>query len=500
MSARAAARRHGISHTTVTRAAQREAVEVHPMTKAEGETEYGRAIRGAKRFIITAALNATPVDPVWWSVIKQMAKAKDAEILVIPIRYKNPTSDWTGSQQNAEFWVNEVTPYLFNRRYALNKNLTILGDFKIQPTASSPLTGADALSLASSGIIGHTKLQMRTVPTPSNVMAKVLTTTGACTVANYTDSRAGRIAEFHHSLSAIMVELDGSRFHLRQLHFDRKSGSCTDLDRTYYTSGDAPAARALALVMGDTHARFVDPAVVNATWGKGGIIDRLRPEHLIWHDVLDGYAVNPHHAGNPFIKLAKHKFQFDDVSTEVERACSFIYDHTPPDTKSIVVASNHNDFLNRWLMATDWRTDPANAVFYLETALAKARSSKIGTGGAESIDPFIYWLRRCEFPNVRALGVDESFVLGGVELSMHGDKGPNGARGSTKNLRRIGIRSIKGHDHQPAIEEGCYSAGTSTRLRLEYNHGPSGWLNAHVSLNADGKRQIIIIVDGEWHG
>ena len=128
------------------------------------------------------------------------------------------------------------------------------------------------------------------------------------------------------------------------------------------------------------------------------------------------------------------------------------------------------------------------------------RETRLGKGGTEYPSPFLLWLARAAIPNVRALGGDESFVLGGVELAMHGDRGPNGARGSIRNLRRIGIRSIIGHTHSPGIDEGCNQTGTSTRLRLEYNHGASGWLNAHVLLNADGKRQLIVIVDGEWHG
>ena len=100
--------------------------------------------------------------------------------------------------------------------------------------------------------------------------------------------------------------------------------------------------------------------------------------------------------------------------------------------------------------------------------------------------------------DVRVLGGDESLVVCGVELGMHGDRGPNGARGSARNLRRIGVRSIIGHSHSPEIAEGCYQTGTSTRLRLEYNSGPSSWLNAHVVLNADGKRQLVIIVDGRF--
>ena len=74
---------------------------------------------------------------------------------------------------------------------------------------------------------------------------------------------------------------------------------------------------------------------------------------------------------------------------------------------------------------------------------------------------------------------------------MHGDRGPNGARGSAKNLRRIGIKSVIGHSHSPQISEGCYQVGTSSRLKLEYNEGPSGWLNTHCVIHADGKRQFV---------
>ena len=81
---------------------------------------------------------------------------------------------------------------------------------------------------------------------------------------------------------------------------------------------------------------------------------------------------------------------------------------------------------------------------------------------------------------------------------MHGDRGPNGARGSIKNLRRIGVKSIIGHSHSPGIDEGAYQNGTSTRLRLGYNVGPSSWLNAHTVVYANGKRSLINIIDGKW--
>ncbi len=452
----------------------------------------------AKCFIVTAAQNATPVHPKWWAILRQIADANEAEILAIPLRYKNPTSQWTGSQQNAEHWAAEVRPFLWNTRKALNSNLTVLADLKIQPTASSPLTGADAISHSSSGIVGHTKVQLKAIPTPSSKMAKLLMTTGACTMANYTDSRSGRIGEFHHSLAAVFVIIDGDLFHARHIHYDAVSESCTDLDIRYTVDGGKKAPRPLALVMGDTHVDFIDPLVEAATFGTGGMVDILKPQHLIYHDLLDAYSCNPHHVGNPFNLIAKAKAQAGNVRAETERAIQFVADRAKKGTLSVVVAANHNDMLRRWMLRHDWKNDPTNAEFYLETALAMVRETRLTARGTEYPDPFTMWFERAKVPYTCVLEEDASFVLGGVELGMHGDLGPNGSRGSAKNLSRIGVKSIVGHSHSPAIEEGCYQVGTSTKLRLEYNHGPSSWLNAHAILHADGKRQLIPIIEGRW--
>jgi hypothetical protein len=57
---------------------------------------------------------------------------------------------------------------------------------------------------------------------------------------------------------------------------------------------------------------------------------------------------------------------------------------------------------------------------------------------------------------------------------------------------------VIGHSHQPGIDEGAYQVGTSTGLRLEYNQGPSAWLNAHCVVYASGKRSLLFVIDGEW--
>ena len=75
------------------------------------------------------------------------------------------------------------------------------------------------------------------------------------------------------------------------------------------------------------------------------------------------------------------------------------------------------------------------------------------TKGTTYPDAFQIWLKRAKLKGVRCLDVDESLLVGGIELGMHGDKGPNGARGSVRNLARIGVKSITGHGHAPEIFE-----------------------------------------------
>lgn len=457
------------------------------------EAVYSPTLARVERLLVTAAQNATPVHNGFLKALQTAAKRLGATLVVIPLRYKNPTSHWTASQANAEAWDPAVIPYLCNVRKNLGPNLVLLGDIKTQPTATRPLTGFEAITGGESAILGHTKLQFAVIPAPANRLPKILTTTGAVTLPNYTDSSAGKKGEFHHVFGAVMVEREGKAFHLRQI-LGGKDGSFTDLDREYLPDGThRKAPPALALALGDTHVDITDPNVDQATFGPGGMVDVFRPQHVIYHDLSDEGAVNPHTLDNPFVSVAKWKTGLSNVKREIERAAAFVAKRTKGCT-SVIVPSNHTDFLQRWLVRHDWREDPENAEFYLESALAMIR----GDNG-ERGDAFGYWLRKMlPRADVKVLARDESFAIAGIEFGMHGDKGPNGSRGSRMNLRRIGVKSVIGHAHSPGIEEGCYQVGTSTALRLDYNSGPSSWLQTHCVLYASGKRSLITVIDGKW--
>lgn len=468
--------------------------------------EYGEAIpKTTKRFIFTSAQNATPIVEPFVRILKEMAKQPDTVLRISPLRYKNPTSNFPASRKNADWWDPTIRPFLYNKRHQVNKNLTFLGDIFPQSTTSDPLNGVEVISRECSGIVPATKLQLKSIAAPRGRMAKIVTSTGACTEPNYTRTPTGAKGKFHHSLSAIIVELEGKRFHMRVIHYNEDGDNVTDLDKLWFATrtggvGVTRALRPLALFMGDTHVDFVDPKVVLATFGPGGIVPSLRPRHLIWSDLLDGYSCNPHHADDPMVAYAKRISGKDVIRDEVKRSIEFVRKHTPEDCLSIVQASNHGDFLRRYVLKTPWQKDPTNAQFLSDTSSEMLRTCKMGKGGTEYMDPFALHFRAAQVPNSRVLDLDEQFSLAEVVLHMHGDKGPNGSRGSIRNLRRVASKSIIGHSHTLGVDEGCYQAATSTLLRLEYNHGASSWCNAHVLLNADGKRQWIIIVDGAWRG
>jgi hypothetical protein len=455
--------------------------------------------RGARRLVITAAQNATPVNRAFLQSLQTYCAERQAQLLVIPYRYKNPTSMWSEAADNDDWWAPELAPYLMDQRVELNANLVLLADIKTQPTASAPLQGFETVTGAKSAVIGHPKLALKSVPTPQSRMAKILTTTGAVTEKNYIPSKAGKKAEHHHTFGAAVVELDGKRFHLRQINATH-DGSFCDLDREY--AGAKVRQRSVeALVMGDTHAEFVDPVVLAATFeGPDSIVATLKPRHLVWHDLHDFYSRNHHHRGEVFINYVKHHAGKANVRRGLEETFGLVDRVTPKGCVNIFVPSNHPDALARWVKEADPKTDPENCVFWAETFVAMCEAAVMTDTGARTIDPFAMWGRRMLKTAAQACfpSRDEAVLIKDIDVNHHGDAGANGARGSLKGFTRIGVKTVIGHSHSPGIDEGCYQVGHNSRSGLEYQRGASSWLPADCVIYANGKRSLIFIIDGTW--
>lgn len=458
-----------------------------------------------KRYIITTAQNATPIIEPFLKCIKAYAKLMNSEILVIGNRYKNPTSIWSAAQEGEEWWDKRITDYLIHDNIQLSPSLVVLTEIKIQPTATSPLSGFDTYTGMLSGIFGHPKVQLKTIPTPSQNLPKILTTTGAITVKNYTDTKAGKKGEFHHSIGACIVEVDSDGItHIRHIHAN-DDGSFHDLDKYVTVKGITTHNRIAGLVCGDIHAEFLDPLVEAATFSSAdSICNTTYPTALIYHDVEDFYRRNHHHRGNHLLSFAKHHLGRNNVEEGLQITADFIDQHTRVGCTNVIVKSNHDEALNRWLKEADPKQDPENAILYHYLMFNTLKSVTLSETGYSFIDPFQFW---CKNPlngkgmtndSTVFLGRDESFTIKGIEVGFHGDQGPNGARGSIKSFTKIGPKSVIGHSHTPGIEDGVYQVGVSSRLNLEYVSGPSSWLHTHCIIYNDGKRTLINIINGKW--
>jgi hypothetical protein len=469
--------------------------------KADANVRAVREARGIRRFVITSAQNATPIHEPFMNALQAYCRHAGAKLLVIPYRYKNPTSRWSKKASEDDWWDERLKSHMIDRSVKVNQNLTLLADIKTQPTAANPLEGLETISGALSAIVGHPKIELISVPTPHKRMPKILTTTGAVTrleLHPFEGGQEGRVPPYvrrHRRRSRWPL------FFMRQL-IAARDGSFCDLAHEYFPDGRREKARAKAIVMGDWHNRFADPGVRAATFeSKGCMMDVLAPEHLVWHDFHDQDSQNHHDRNDPFLNVVKRDHGLDVVEHELFDSLATVDALHRPGTINVFPFSNHpNEHLERWLRETDWRRDPANAAFYLRTALAMVEGGRWTPNGAKTVDPLVYWAEKklkC-IKHCRFLGPDDSYVVGGVELAMHGHLGPNGARGSIRAFGKIGVRSIVGHSHGPGIKDGVMQVGTSSQLRLGYNKGPSSWLHAHGALYRNGKRSLLVIINGRW--
>lgn len=445
------------------------------------------------RLVITWAQNATPAFKPFLRSLNTYCANNDAQLLVIPGRYRNPTSQWSSQQESDEWWDESIAKYLCDDELILCRSLRLMGHAKIQPTANNPLSGMQTMGEGDSLIYGHPQIAQETVPTPQNRLAKMVLTTGAITQPNYTDSKAGIKGDYHHEYGAVVVEIDKDCFHVRHIIADG-SGKFYDFDKCYHGDKVTSGHRAEFFVSGDLHAKFVDTQVKQAWWtGKGALLKRIRPKAQVFHDVLDGYFGSHHHERDPFLKVSKFYSGDDDGQAELQQLIETLNELMICD-KNYIAQSNHDEHLDRWLKETDWRKDLRNAELYLTLALEGVKAAKAGKPFSALECAVSSSVKKATF-----LSRDKPLNIKDYALHYHGDRGPNGARGSRKAFDKIGTKSVIGHSHSPGREKGCIQVGISCIYGLEYALGsPSSWMQTACIGYPNGKATLVNCINGKY--
>lgn len=463
-----------------------------PVTFHKSDADV-RSLERREDFLITSAVSNAAANLPFLAACERWKAETQGIISINPVRYRNPKTREEATQTQAdEWWAPELEPYMLESEIRPHEYLSLMPT-KMQATVSNPLPPRmSSLTMHRSAVFGHPQLCMRTVPTPQAELPKILYSSGAITEKWYSDTLAGTLGDFHHSYSAVLAEIRGKKFHLREVVWDGKR--FIDLDRSYAESGISDAPPPEALVMGDIHVGLEDPDVMEATFGEDGIVPSLRPRRLLLHDLYNGTAVNPHEFGKRLTRAALGKGR--DLDREIRMNADWL-NALPGFEEIVVVWSNHDDFLMRWLQGGEKNVEPQNQKLYhklcYEILEEHDHTGKMPLALELALRPH---LKR----GVRFLQIDEPYRAGSIELGMHGHLGPDGARGTIRNLAQIGTKSMIAHKHGPGIWQGVHQVGLSAKYRHGYNRGPSSWLHTHGLVHANFRRQLLHMIGKDYRG
>lgn len=424
-----------------------------------------------KRYIISSITPNAEINTNFFNSIKNYAHRNRAEIILMP------TDLSKFSQEDLD--KNE---YILLGDLKLNNNL-IASIMPIKHSQVDPITGLERIGHNNkSYIYSSPKQRLKSIPNPSENLPRVLMTPGSVSRTVSAGTKAAIISNIDHVNGALIVEIENSSiYHYRQVQADRH-GSFIDLGTQYNSDGSIKKVELEALIPGDYHCGFTDPVVKNVIIN---IIKKYNPKYLVLHDFFDGISINHHMDGKILTKARMG--DLNDLTSELLFAANELKQLSNIARKVVVVKSNHDDFIDRWINEGKYVYDARNHIIGLELALAKANGR----------DPLEYGLTKYQkYDNVKFLELDESFKISkkDIEVGAHGHKGANGSRGSTSGLEKCYGNIVYGHSHTPEILRGVWVVGTSTHLKLGYNEGPSSWMQSMCLVYPNGARQLINVI------
>ena len=445
------------------------------------------AVAKKQRFVVTTAVTGCKVHTGFWASLNKYCEIHDAQLLVV-------TSSDPAAISNYKRYVDPVlsSANIVFEKLALNSKLMI-HPIKLSAKHIDPITGLGRIGQRNGSFIyASPKQRLKLVPTSNTEMPVALMTTGACTLPDYSSDRfmshrTAHIADHDHVIGAIIVEVDDERrFHFRQVQANHK-GHFANLGKMYGADG-AQEYLPEALILGDLHDGETDPVAFGAMiTDEDSVLNVCKPKKIFIHDGFNGLSVNHHEAKNTItqalktITLHEELYQYFLTLNKLSKLFAEVN----------IVKSNHDDFLNRYIQDGGYIHDPANLDVALKIATAMMAGKDPVQAGVE--------LHGALPPNIRWLEYDEDYKIAGVECGAHGHRGSNGARGSLKAMENAYGNSISGHAHTPEILRGAWQVGTTSRLNLSYNKGPSSWLHSSCLLYSNGQRQVLNVIDGRWH-
>jgi hypothetical protein len=482
-------------------------LQVAPVAKPKG-----------RKFLFTGAQNDAPIHEAFWANLQAYAAHIGAEIVVGPWTYE--TQWWSENNPTSRAYDTALSDHLCFGQMPVSDHFVFCGEMNTLPTAARPISDLVTYSRGRWAVFPHAKLQLKSVPsTDPRIQAHQVMTSGAVTRPKVIPRKAGVKSIFHHIIGATIVEFDrdGDIF-CRQINANDADGSFYDLD-VFASKGNVTAGhRVRSIVTGDIHCAKLRPRNTIATFGYDphtgkivrdvSLLDTLRPELVFLHDIFDMQARNHHHVGDNAYSYEQAVRKKESVLGEIAGVADFLKAISRPWLRPIVVESNHDLALERYVREGRYRNDGENIRIgiQLEDAYLAYREQVAHALDRYESPPTFSVLEHAirkfwgdDIGNVEWVHDGQSFIVDGVECGHHGFRGTNGAKATINTFARIGRKITFADKHTAEIMDAAYCVG-AMELQHGYNKGPSSWTVSDCVQYPNGKRTLLTMQNGKWRG
>ena len=467
-----------------------------------------------KAFLLTGAQNDAELHQPFWRNLKAYAAAIDAEIVVGPWTYE--TSWFNENDPAARSYAAEIAPHLCYGQLEIGSDFIFAGEINILPTANSPLSGLKSYSRGRWGVFPHSKVALESLPsTDPSVQARQIMTTGAVTKPCVIPRLAGEKSLFHHCIGATLVEFDlEGRVFCHQINAE-DSGRFQHFDAVVDKGRVTYGHRVETIVFADIHTDKAGTKNAVSSFGydpitrgvfQGSLMDHLRPRKVFVHDLHDHAWGSHHRVGDIGFSYQAAVRGRTSVKAEIERDADLLIGLKRPWSSVVVVESNHDLALERYVKEGRHRGDGINALYGTELEVAYLRHKQAEGLALEAhrkpkrwsmLEHAIREMKGKAVAHVEWAYDGESYVVGAVEHGHHGFRGVNGAKGSPTAFAGLAEKMSGADGHGPVIKDGFYRAG-SLELQHGYNRGPSTWAVTHIIQYPSGKRTLVTLQEGRW--
>lgn len=433
----------------------------------------------ADKVVVTFAADGQQIDKECLDTLINYSKINSCDFFVL--WGKGIKSKKSGGFSKEDY--KKIKNYLATDIIFEKDNKCVAKDLKISCSAKNPLINLDKLSnYITTYIVGSPKQYLRTLPYHPSGSYKVARSTGTISIIDYDSTISGSLDRQHHTMGGLVLEYnnESKRYIVRELIY--KNFIINDLGNIYTsktTKAPQKEENIPAMVLGDMHFPEEDEECVEKTIS---IINNLNVDKVILHDIFSLNSISHHDIDKPLVQATNSKTGFVTLDDEMKTAGKKLDAMAKrcPNATFIVIHSNHDDFISKYLNSNSFINDRPNVI----TAM------KLFINIVEGNNPFSNYLTA---DNVKFLPKYDSLEICGYELGEHGHGGISGAKGSPTSYSKTYCKSVSAHTHSPTTMETSVVVGTNSKLKLNYNGGIANWAHDNVIIYGNGTHQHIFL-------